>query len=109
MIGGELSHVSSIGLFPGETPQDFRERMLEALAAADIELILTDLAGGTPDNVANLVVKSGGHPEVRWIISGASLPLLLEAALLPAGSEFDPQTALEDTAAQIRYSKPDAK
>ncbi|MBX3067362.1 MAG: PTS sugar transporter subunit IIA [Microbacteriaceae bacterium] len=105
MIGGELSQVSAMGLFPGETPQDFRARMLERLSERPVELILTDLAGGTPDNVANLVVKSGAHESVRWIIAGASLPLLLEIALMPEGVEFDSEVALEETVAQIRYVK----
>lgn len=107
MIGGALPDVTSIGLFPGETPQDFRGRLLSALQESCPEVVLTDLAGGTPDNVANLSLKGGQVPTVRWIIAGVSLPLLLEFALSSSAAEADPDAIIQDTGAVIRYTNPE--
>lgn len=108
MIGGELPDVAAVGLFPGETPQGFRDLMLQQLAQAPVDLILTDLAGGTPDNVANLIAKAGQLRSVRWIVAGASLPLLLELALSVAPfDELDPWELIAETGATVRHTNPD--
>ncbi|GAA3727557.1 hypothetical protein GCM10022239_00490 [Leifsonia bigeumensis] len=107
MIGGELPDVASLGLFPGETPQELRDRMLQLLADSAADLILTDLAGGTPDNVANLIAKAGQLGSVRWIVAGASLPLLLEFALSATPVDgVDPAELIAETGAVIRYTNP---
>lgn len=105
MIGGELANVTSLGLFPGDTPQSLRERMVLRLEESPVDVILTDLAGGTPDNVANLVVKNGAFPSVRYIIAGVSLPMLLELALSPSSIDVtDAATVIEDSAAEVRFT-----
>ena len=104
MIGGELPDVASLGLFPGETPQGFRDRMLQQLAETPADLILTDLVGGTPDNVAGLLAKAGQLGDVRWILAGASLPLLLELALsVTPVDELDPEELIAETGAAVRH------
>ncbi|MBB5633343.1 PTS system mannose-specific IIA component [Cryobacterium mesophilum] len=107
MIGGELPGVASIGLFPGDTPQDLRDRMLQLLADFPADLILTDLAGGTPDNVASLVAKGGQVASIRLIVAGASLPLLLEFALSGTGiEELDSDDVISETGAIVRFRAP---
>lgn len=104
MIGGELPGIESLGLFPGDTPQSLRDRMLEILSEFPAELILTDLAGGTPDNVANLIAKGGRAPSIRLIIAGVSLPLLLEFALSGVGvNDFDPEEFISESGAIVRF------
>ncbi len=104
MIGGELPDLAPLGLFPGETPQDFRDRMLQALAESPADLILTDLAGGTPDNIANLLAKADKLGSVSWIVAGASLPLLLEFALSSEPIEsIDPEALIAETGAALRH------
>lgn len=76
MIGGELAGVETYGLFPGEQSKVLAERLTPALSGPT--LILTDLRGGTPDNVARVLAKR--HPEVS-VVSNANLPILLEAVL----------------------------
>lgn len=78
MIGGALPGVRALGLQPGETPESFRDRVAEALDADDVEVVLSDLAGGTPDNVVGVLART--RPGLR-VIAGASLPLLLELAI----------------------------
>ena len=107
MIGGELPDISSLGLFPGEGPQDFRDRMLQALSDSPADLILTDLAGGTPDNVANLLARTGQLGSARWVVAGASLPLLLEFALSIEPLEgLDPALLIAETGATLRHPTP---
>ena len=104
MIGGERPELHSVGLLPEDTPQSFRDRMLAHLGDFPADLILTDLAGGTPDNVANLIAKAGHIPSVRLIVAGASLPLLLEFAL--GGdviADLDPEEVISETGAVIRF------
>ena len=108
MIGGELAEVDSICLHPGDTPQGLRDRMLQVLAEFPAELILTDLAGGTPDNVANLIAKAGQAPSVRLIVAGASLPLLLEIALSGVEvSELNPDDLISESGAVVRFHSED--
>lgn len=108
MIGGGLPGVAALGLFPGETPQGFRDRMLQQLAESPVDLVLTDLVGGTPDNVANLVAKAGQLGSTRWIVAGASLPLLLEFALSAAPfDELDPEELIAETGAALRFTNPE--
>ncbi|MCC6270337.1 MAG: PTS sugar transporter subunit IIA [Microbacteriaceae bacterium] len=105
MIGGELPDVEFIGLPPGDTPQGLRDRMLEILDDFPAELILTDLAGGTPDNVANLIAKSGKIPSVRFIVAGVSLPLLLEFALSGAdANDLNLDEVISESGAVVRFT-----
>lgn len=108
MIGGTLADVDSIGLYPGDTPQQFREHMLKRLADFPAELVLSDLAGGTPDNVASLIAKGGHAPSVRLIVAGASLPLLLEFALSgTAIDDLDSGDVISETGAIVRFRATD--
>lgn len=108
MIGGELADVDSLCLHPGDSPQDLRDRMLELLEQFPAELILTDLAGGTPDNVANLIAKAGKAPSIRLIVAGASLPLLLEFALSGAEvGEIKPEDFITESGAVVRFRSED--
>ncbi|WP_430592061.1 PTS sugar transporter subunit IIA [Humidisolicoccus flavus] len=81
MIGGELANLHSIGLEPGQSPQELAERFRGLLESHNPNIVLTDLAGGTPHNVARLVLRD--HPDVA-LISSVSLPLLLELAFADA-------------------------
>lgn len=87
MIAGELAQVRTEGLFPGETPQTFRDKVQVLFDEEVPQIVLTDLPGGTPDNVMALLSKQ--YPDVL-VISGASLPLVLELSLgvNPGNSEI---------------------
>lgn len=108
MIGGELADLRSLCFHPGDTPQDLRVRMSELLKDFPASVILTDLAGGTPDNVANVVVKAGQAESVQLIVAGVSLPLLLEFALSgDSTDDINPEELIGDTSAMVRYRNED--
>ncbi|HMM83678.1 MAG TPA: hypothetical protein PJ998_10945 [Terrimesophilobacter sp.] len=108
LIGGELSDVTSICLETDDSPQRLRDRLLRLLEEFPAELILTDLPGGTPDNVANLVAKAGQTPSVRLVIAGVSLPLLLEFALSNVDmDQLNPDDFISETSAIVRFRRED--
>ena len=77
MICGPLADVIALGLEPDESPDGFADRMREAIGEADTPiLILTDLQGGTPHNVACLVVRGRLNAAV---VAGVNLGILIEA------------------------------
>jgi mannose/fructose-specific phosphotransferase system component IIA len=79
MICGRLEDVHSVGLLASDSPESFSERLLEAAGDPDGRLlILTDLAGGTPHNVA--LVATRRLPRAL-LISGVNLAVLIEAAM----------------------------
>jgi len=78
LICGEMDHVRAVGLEPGDSPESFAERLSEACGDPEQPLlILTDLVGGTPHNVAMAVVRRRSS---AFLVSGANLAVLVEAA-----------------------------
>ncbi len=78
LICGQLDDVHAVGLLPTDSPESYTERFLAAAGDPDRPLlVLTDLAGGTPHNVALLATRQ--LPRAS-LISGVNLAVLLEAA-----------------------------
>jgi len=77
MICGEVQGVSTLSLLPEDSPESFAARLRAALAPGRPTLILTDLYGGTPHNVACAVV--GREPSELRCVAGVNLGMLIEA------------------------------
>jgi len=78
MILGPLPNIATIGLDEKMTPDNLSSRVknhLSNLMSAEGVLILTDLRGATPFNVAASLAE---RSDVS-VITGVNLPLLLEA------------------------------
>lgn len=75
MICGETDGVGAVGLAPDDSPETFAERLAAAIDERRPTLILSDLFGGTPHNVACATARRQGV----HCISGANLGLLVEA------------------------------
>lgn len=86
MICGDLERVIPVGLDPTDSPETFGERLSSAIDEGRSTLILSDLYGGTPHNVA--CVLAGRNAAVRCI-SGTNLGLLIEA--ISTSEELDDQ------------------
>ncbi len=79
LICGRLPDVFAVGLRPEDSPESYRERLSAAAGEPDVPLlVLTDLAGGTPSNVA--LGATLGRAQAH-LISGVNLALLIEAAM----------------------------
>lgn len=76
MIAGPAEGVHAVSLLPSESPEGFGQKLEEALTEIKGEetIILIDLFGGTPYNVAARKVLS----DQNECITGANLPMLLE-------------------------------
>jgi PTS system mannose-specific IIA component len=76
MIAGPAERVFSVPLLPGESPESFGDKLTVALQDIEGEeaLVLIDLFGGTPYNVAARRVLQ----ENVECVTGANLPMLLE-------------------------------
>ena len=74
MICGETERVRAVGLDPTDSPETFAERVEAAIDPRQPTLILSDLFGGTPHNVACALAR---RHEVRCI-AGTNLGLLIE-------------------------------
>ena len=79
LICGPTDDLRAVGIRPEDSPESFGERMAAALGDPGKPLlVLTDLAGGTPNNVALSLVR--GRPSA-FVISGVNLAVVMEAAM----------------------------
>ena len=79
MIAGEQQNIRTFGLLPGESPDNLREQLREALEEEreNEVLLFTDIRSGTPFNAAVSLMEEYGFRH----ISGVNLALLLEALM----------------------------
>lgn len=78
-VVGKQSQMLAVGIEPEDDAQGARERILQALKSADSGdgvVILTDMFGGTPSNLAISVMESEGIE----VIAGVNLPMMIKLA-----------------------------
>jgi mannose/fructose-specific phosphotransferase system component IIA len=79
MICGPLSDISPVGLGPGDSPDTYADALRSAIGRDGRRvLVLYDLLGGTPFNVASAIARRS--PRVVCL-AGANLAMTIEAAL----------------------------
>ena len=76
LICGELHETHAVALQPDDSPESFGDRLQAACGPDEPLLILTDLVGGTPHNVALAAVRRRAQ---AVLISGVNLAVLIEA------------------------------
>ncbi len=76
MIVGEIELVTLVEVAPGDRADAIMNRVVEAVqsVSADGAIILTDLFGGTPSNMAMSFLKEGSVE----VVTGVNLPMLIE-------------------------------
>ncbi|MGD0018503.1 MAG: PTS sugar transporter subunit IIA [Candidatus Limnocylindrales bacterium] len=85
LICGELPGLAAVGLEPTETPDHYAEGLRAAIGHDHRPvLVLCDLLGGTPFNVASAIARRS--PRVVCV-AGVNLAMTVEAAL--AGGALD--------------------
>jgi len=97
VIAGDLPVVEALGVKSDVPPDATRGRIAEAIGRLERGkgvLILTDMFGGTPSNVALSFLDEGGRLEV---LSGVNLPMLLK--LVTARTE---EAGLAEVAADLK-------
>jgi len=80
MILGESEGIKALALLPSESLESFKSKMEETLKKVDSKnhgaLVLVDMIGGTPFNVALLVAQT----HKLQIVTGVNLPMLIKVA-----------------------------
>lgn len=76
MIVGSIDKCASVEVVPGERADEIMARVVSAVEAvsADGAIIMTDLFGGTPSNMAMSFLKEGRIE----VLTGVNLPILIE-------------------------------
>lgn len=76
MIVGAIENCATVEVAPGECADEIMARVVAAVDAvkADGAIIMTDLFGGTPSNMAMSFLKEG----CIEVVTGANLPMLME-------------------------------
>lgn len=76
MIVGPIEKCSAVEVAPGECADEIMARVVKAVAEVQAEgaIIMTDLFGGTPSNMAMSFLKDG----CVEVVTGANLPMLME-------------------------------
>jgi mannose/fructose-specific phosphotransferase system component IIA len=77
LICGVLHDLHAVALRPDDSPESFSERLSAVMSGDDPVLVLTDLVGGTPHNVALALAR---RLPAATVISGVNLAVLVEAA-----------------------------
>lgn len=78
-VVGKQSQMAAIGIEPEDDSEKSREQILQAIKNVDSGqgvVILTDMFGGTPSNLAISVMK----PEGVEVIAGVNLPMMIKLA-----------------------------
>lgn len=94
-IVGDLPHVTAVSMGWHEDTQDARDEIAQAIARVqrdDGVLIVTDMFGGTPANLAMTFLEQGKIE----VVTGVNLPMLIKVA------SMTPQTDLLAVAREMR-------
>jgi mannose PTS system EIIA component len=78
-VVGKQTHMVAVGIEPEDDIEKARERILISIEAVNQNkgvIILTDMFGGTPSNLAISVMK----PEKIEVIAGVNLPMMIKLA-----------------------------
>ena len=99
MVFGDQPNVATVSLMPSMGPDDFRQKVEEAVASFDDPedvLFLVDLWGGTPFNQSMMIANDVDKLE---IVTGSNLPMIIE--LLFARNGATDVTALAEQAVTV--------
>lgn len=78
-VVGKQEQIVAIGIEPDDDGEDARNRILQAIKGVDSGkgvIVLTDMFGGTPSNLAISVMKGEGLD----VIAGVNLPMMIKLA-----------------------------
>ena len=78
-VVGKQTQMVGVGIEPEDDAEAARERIIKAIAEVDAGqgvVLLTDMFGGTPSNLAISVMKKDGVE----VIAGVNLPMMIKLA-----------------------------
>ena len=75
MIMGPQKDITTVGLLPDEGPDDFKEKLEQALGSENNAVVFADLLGGTPCNVAAGLLMA--HTHEFKLYAGMNMPMIV--------------------------------
>lgn len=100
-VVGPQDHVATVCIGPDDNMEDRRKDIIKAAATVEIGqgvIILTDMFGGTPSNLAISIMKTGSIE----VIAGVNLPMLIKLTGVRKDHPMD-KALLEAQAAGRKY------
>lgn len=88
-VVGRQTHIAAVCIGPEDDMERRRQDILDAIQAVDAGqgvVLLTDMFGGTPSNLAISVME----PNRVEVIAGVNLPMLIKLASVRAGAKLQP-------------------
>ncbi len=88
LIMGNQKQFEAVGIFPDESVDIVKEKIVQALKKAnsgDGAIILTDMFGGTPSNISLSFLEEG---KVE-VVAGVNLPMLIKLVTFRENKEID--------------------
>lgn len=76
-VVGKQSQIKAVGIEPDDDAEKARQQILDAIKEVDKGkgvVVLTDMFGGTPSNLAISVMKQGGVD----VVAGVNLPMMIK-------------------------------
>ncbi|MEA5026127.1 MAG: PTS sugar transporter subunit IIA [Erysipelotrichaceae bacterium] len=103
MIAGVNDHLCALGFYGDEQLTEYGDRIKAAVEGfPEGAVIITDMLNATPYNAALYAIAHTKHV----VVTGASLPLVLELLIKAQYTAADPETlASEVLAAKTEYSR----
>ena len=95
LIAGPIDDIYAFSLKKGMSLEDLIKLVEDKLKTEENVIVLTDLFGGTPNNVAAYLQNKYQFP----LISGVNLPILLNLILSRDAAEVDIDSIVSDTVA----------
>ena len=94
MIVGPIAHIAAVSIGwhdDVDAARDEVQRAITRVSRGDGVLLLTDMFGGTPTNIASMFLEEG----VVEVVTGVNLPMVIKLATSPA------EESLADVARKI--------
>ena len=86
MIIGHVDDFYCLSLMEGMDPMELRQELLELIKGFSVPpILMTDLYGGSPSNIAATFVGRGAAD----VIAGVNLPMVIEAVMLRIQGRYD--------------------
>lgn len=93
LLSGVIEQLDTLALGPGQDMQEFSQLLrdkIEYLDTGQGVVIFTDLAFGTPSNIAVQLLNNKDYQDKVQIIAGMNLPMILEyTQLRDSNNKFD--------------------
>lgn len=89
LVVGEQEYIHGIDFLESFSTEDLKEKMRDMIESVNGEvLIAADLVGGSPYNVAAMLMTELTDRKIR-VIAGVNFPVILASAFTDRGSDLD--------------------